>query len=113
MDRQIIIRHIERVFRSCSAANGRKVAMSAFAFALVAQSEGGEGERLTDRGAEESVEDRIERGIYRSYALIGRIVESNGDNAIIHISRHLTRSACTLITRREYVGNVVELAWYS
>jgi len=37
-------------------------------------------------------------------------VESNGDNAIIHISRHLTRSACTLITRREYVGNVVELA---
>jgi len=66
MDRQIIIRHIERVFRSCSAANGRKVAMSAFAFALVAQSEGGQGERLTDRGAEsrsriESSEGSIDR----------------------------------------------------
>jgi len=40
-------------------------------------------------------------------------VESCGDNAIIHISRHLTRSAYTLITRREYVDNVVEVACVS
>lgn len=74
--------------------------MPAFAFAVWWRNVGGRSR--SGPGAE----GRIGRGIYRSYALIGLLMESSDDDAMTYISRRLTRFACSLITCREYISGV-------
>ncbi|TGZ51877.1 Uncharacterized protein DBV15_10008 [Temnothorax longispinosus] len=84
-------RYIFARVASCSTANERKVAMSAFAFALVVQSGG------VRQIAERTAEDRES-----SEESIDRIMGLNDNDATAYVSHRLTPFVCSLITCPEY-----------